>query len=296
MSGSADRIRQRPAHRGFAGHGEAHRSFEQRRAHGAVLAVGRDMKFARQSDGLPMRPFRGGVRVRCGALAVGRGRILRKSPDQLRMVGRAVVALAVVLPHQLPIGLLDDGRLERNLGLMQFVRQKIRLEVAAGSVRSPAPPTPGKSRYSRRRSRSGPVSGHAATCRIRCPCRAPPSSARRARRSTDDRDIPAAARCRARRSKFSTRDAGRYCGRRASRRRGRAPPAPDTRRPAPSSSSRDSALRNRDPRTANRGTKSSPDRLDNPPGCSRSLVPGRSRDCVPADRFSMVSRAVMVVS
>ena len=45
------------------------------------------------------------------------------------MVGRAVIALAVVLPHQLPIGLLDDGRLEGDLRLMQLVRKKIRLEV-----------------------------------------------------------------------------------------------------------------------------------------------------------------------
>ena len=50
------------------------------------------------------------------------------------MVGRAVVALAVVFPDQFPIGLLNDGGLERNLGLMQLVRQKVRLDVPSNGL------------------------------------------------------------------------------------------------------------------------------------------------------------------
>src|SRR6266851_262636 len=149
-------------------------------------------------------------------------------------------------------------------------------------ARSPAPPSLSKPRCSRPRSRSEPASDRAAICRTHRPCRAPRSSARRARRSTDDRDIPNAGRSHARPNKFVNHDAGKYCGRRVNRRRDRAGPLRDIRRSARSGSCRDSALRSRAPRTANRGTKSSPDRLGSPPGCSRNLFRGRSRDCVPA--------------
>ena len=72
--------------------------------------------------------------LRGGVFAVGRGRVLGKGADQLGMICGAVIALAVVLPDQLPIGLFDDGRLEGNLGLMQFMRQKVRLDVFANRL------------------------------------------------------------------------------------------------------------------------------------------------------------------
>src|SRR5450432_3354649 len=45
------------------------------------------------------------------------------------MVGRAVIALAIVLPHELPVGLFDDGRFERHLRLMQLMGQKVRFDM-----------------------------------------------------------------------------------------------------------------------------------------------------------------------
>src|SRR5580700_3148810 len=45
------------------------------------------------------------------------------------MIRFAMIALAIVFPDQLPIGLLDDGRLKGDFRLMHFMRQKVRLEV-----------------------------------------------------------------------------------------------------------------------------------------------------------------------
>ena len=50
------------------------------------------------------------------------------------MVGRAVIALAIVLPDELPVGLLDDGGFVRDLGLMQVVREEVRLEVPSNRL------------------------------------------------------------------------------------------------------------------------------------------------------------------
>ena len=47
------------------------------------------------------------------------------------MIRGAVIALAVVLPDQLPVRVLDDGGLERHFALLQIMRQEIRLDVAA---------------------------------------------------------------------------------------------------------------------------------------------------------------------
>jgi hypothetical protein len=48
---------------------------------------------------------------------------------ELRVVDRAVIALAIVLPDQLPIRPLDDRRFERYLGLLEPVRTQIGLEL-----------------------------------------------------------------------------------------------------------------------------------------------------------------------
>ena len=109
---------------------------------------------------------------------------------------------------------------------------------AVVSARSPAPPRPSKSRYTRPRWRNGPFSIHAAIYRNDCPCRAPRSNGHRARTSTDDTDKPGAATSHAPASKSSNRDACTCCERRAIRRRGRVGRPPGTRRSARSCSRR----------------------------------------------------------
>ena len=115
----------------LAVHGEADGALDQGHARGAVLTVLGQMESARQSDGLPVRPLAGDHRIALGACNAGDGRGFRKGADQLRMVGGAVIALAVVLPDELPVRLFDDGGLERHLALVQVVRQEIRLDVSA---------------------------------------------------------------------------------------------------------------------------------------------------------------------
>src|SRR5580704_7196580 len=63
---------------------------------------------------------------------------VRVSARQFRMIDGAVVALAIVLPHELPVALLDDRGLEGDARLRQLVRSEIGCELLArrGEVRS----------------------------------------------------------------------------------------------------------------------------------------------------------------
>ena len=92
----------------------------------------------------------------------GDRRRLGKSPAQFRMVAAAMVAFAVVLPDQLPVAVLDDRALERDLGLGQPMRRQIGFDAWRGTPRSRAPAWRGRSRYSRRRSRNAPASARGA--------------------------------------------------------------------------------------------------------------------------------------
>src|SRR3954453_21777026 len=74
----------------------------------------------RRDLGVLRRPF----------AADGGGR-LGERPAQLGAVGGAVVALAVVLPDQLPVAPLDDRLLVRDLGLPQPVRGEVGLDPGA---------------------------------------------------------------------------------------------------------------------------------------------------------------------
>ena len=58
----------------------------------------------------------------------------REGDGQLGMVGGAVVALARVLHHELPVGLLDQRRLKGDFPQMQLVRRQHRLELVVEVV------------------------------------------------------------------------------------------------------------------------------------------------------------------
>src|SRR5580658_9426938 len=58
------------------------------------------------------------------------GRALGERPAQLRMVRGAVIALAVILPHQLPVAVLDDRALEGDPGVGKLVRRRISFELS----------------------------------------------------------------------------------------------------------------------------------------------------------------------
>src|SRR3546814_4740106 len=75
-----------------------------------------DLEGARQAGRLAARPVLRQRLVGFGALDAGYGRRIRKGAAKFRMGAGAMVALAVILPHQLPISLLYDGRLVRDLG------------------------------------------------------------------------------------------------------------------------------------------------------------------------------------
>ena len=57
-------------------------------------------------------------------LDAGHCRRLGEGAAQLGMVGRAMVAFAVVLPDELPVAVLDDRALERDLGFADVVRAR----------------------------------------------------------------------------------------------------------------------------------------------------------------------------
>ena len=71
------------------------------------------------------------VRIAVGAVDAGDGRGFRKRLAQFRMIAGAVIALAVVLPDELPVALFHDGALEGDLRLGQPVRPEIGLHQRA---------------------------------------------------------------------------------------------------------------------------------------------------------------------
>ena len=118
---------QRTADRGGAGHGVAHRIAQERHADDPVLAVIGQAKAAGQPACLAALPVRQHHRIAHRAFHAREGRRLREGPAQLGMVARAMVAFPVVLPDQLPVALLDDRLLERDLGVGQPMGREIGL-------------------------------------------------------------------------------------------------------------------------------------------------------------------------
>ena len=129
--GFYDRIAQGAAHRGLARHRIAHRLAHQRHPGGAILAVGGKFKPAGKADRFAMAPVIGDERIVHGAFDAGHCRRLGEGAAQFGMVGRAMVAFAVVFPHQLPIAVLDDRALEGDLGLAEPMRGKIGFDLGA---------------------------------------------------------------------------------------------------------------------------------------------------------------------
>ena len=106
----------------LAVHGHGHGALEQRHAHDAVAQAEAGVGVG---DVVPV-PARGAlgdlVLERLAGARVGDVVPLQQGVEQLRVRTVAVVALAVVLDHQLPVGLLAHGALHRDLGVLHVVR------------------------------------------------------------------------------------------------------------------------------------------------------------------------------
>ena len=130
--------RQRPLDGALAGHGVALGPFDQRHAGGAELAVRRDLEFARQAGGFAALPsasaMTGSSSAPCTPVD---GRRFRIGAAEFRMIGSAVVALAIVFPDELPVALLDDRALEGDLGLAQIDAASCRARSCRGPAGNP---------------------------------------------------------------------------------------------------------------------------------------------------------------
>ena len=92
---------------------------------------------------LPFGPFRRQHRIKFGivddigltilgqALAEAIG---AKNANQFRMANIAVVALAIILHHQLPVGVLDQIILHRNLAAFEVIDRNLRRDVGLDPV------------------------------------------------------------------------------------------------------------------------------------------------------------------
>jgi len=64
----------------------------------------------------------------------GHFRIEREGPAQRRMIAGAVIAFPVIFPHQLPVGLFDDGGSLGDLGIAEIMHRKIGLHDAGKGI------------------------------------------------------------------------------------------------------------------------------------------------------------------
>ena len=122
LSAATDR---RPAR-----HRVADRLVHERDPARPVLSRFRELKGARQSCRLASVPMRHDLRVADDVLDSRYRRALGERPAQLRMVRGAMIALAVVLPHQLPVAVLDDRALEGDSGVGELVGRCISFELS----------------------------------------------------------------------------------------------------------------------------------------------------------------------
>ena len=140
------------------------------------------------------------------------------------VVGRAVVALAIVLEHDLPVGLHHVVDLVGDLGALQRMRLHLAPDGGqrVGEVGRRRRPERDEQQAGGVLERDRPQRQlRLVDAELAATCRAP--ARRRARRSSGDRGRPGDGRCPARSCRCASRDGGRHCERRGSRPRGRAP-------------------------------------------------------------------------
>src|SRR6202042_1045610 len=99
----------------------------ERRSRRSELAGGVNVKAGGKPHRFQPRPVLPHLGVFLRALDSSRARRFRKGPAEFRMVGRAVITLAIVLPDELPVASLDDRALISELRLGEAVRRKIGL-------------------------------------------------------------------------------------------------------------------------------------------------------------------------
>ena len=90
-----------------------------------------ELEDAGQPSRLASIPMRLDLQVIGNAIDSGYGRLLRVRPAQFRMVRRAMVALAVVFPDELPIAVLNDRAFEGDFGVRDLVRRQISLRLGS---------------------------------------------------------------------------------------------------------------------------------------------------------------------
>ena len=103
----------------------ADRFVEKRNSGGAELPRVGELEDAGQPRRLASIPMGLDLQVIGNAIDSGYGRLLRERPAQFRMVRRAMVALAVVFPDELPIAVFNDRAFEGDFGVRDLVRRQI---------------------------------------------------------------------------------------------------------------------------------------------------------------------------
>ena len=206
---------------------------QQRHARDAVLPVGGDAEAARQARRLASAPnapaITGSSAAPLTPVTVGASGKVRQSSGWF---GGAMVALAVVLPDQLPVAVLDDRALERDLRLAESGAARNTATCRRKAAKSGGVVGEADEDIAGDASRRRSASGRAPSDRRAWPCRGRTAACRRGRSSSCDRGRRAAPRCPWPPSRCASRDAGRNCGTRGCRRCGRAPRRSDSRRPA----------------------------------------------------------------
>nr|ABA56038.1 hypothetical protein [Sinorhizobium meliloti] len=117
---------QMPGNSGLAVHRIAQRLFLQRHTCEAILTVASKDELRRCAGGFAAVEMRLEL-LGYSAIGLNTGnfRVEREGAAECRMVAAAMIALAVVLPDQLPVAFLDDRRGERDLGILEVVNLQI---------------------------------------------------------------------------------------------------------------------------------------------------------------------------
>jgi len=131
----ADIVRQRPAHGAFSRHCVAFRFADQRHARHAELALRVNLETAGQAGRFAACPVAADLGVACPAIRPRHARVFGIGTAEFRMVGGAMVALAVVFPDELPVTLFDDGALMRDLGFPDAVWRHVALHFGAHGLK-----------------------------------------------------------------------------------------------------------------------------------------------------------------
>ncbi len=118
-------VAERPGDGGAAGHRVADRFVQERNAAGAELSRLGEHEGAGQSRGLPSIPVSLDLLIGDNAIYAGYRRLFGECPAEFGMVRRAVIALAVVFPDELPVAVFNDRALEGDLAVGDLVRRQI---------------------------------------------------------------------------------------------------------------------------------------------------------------------------